>query len=388
VIAPAAQSRPQSNAQAWRPTHTLGPVAADTKTTQAQGPEESTLTVVLALIANLGVAVLKLAAGLISGSAALISEAAHSAGDSSTELLLLTALRRSERPADRVHPFGYGKERYFWSLIAAVTILVSGAAFSIYQGLATIFGAGEESTMLWINYPVLAIAAVLEGISFRQAIRQAKGAAARGRRSVRSYLRDPDDPTVKSVVLEDSAALIGLVFAGIGVGLHQLTGNSVYDGSASLAIGALLVFAAFALAQSCKGLLVGKQADLRMLQQISRRVEAEPEILDVVDLLTMMVGVNRILLCLRVDVENNVSAAEIEQACVRIDSQLREEFPSLYEIFIQPVPRSDARLRNRVLNRYGRVLADEPDSEAGDRRASLAAIDDGREPADRARPQR
>jgi len=353
-------------------------VAADTEK-KGQGSEESTLTVLLALLANLGVAILKLAAGLISGSGALLSEAAHSAGDSSTELLLLTALRRSERPADRVHPFGYGKERYFWSLIAAVTILVSGAAFSIYQGLATIFGSGEESSRLWINYPVLAVAAVLEGISFRQAIRQTKGAAARGRRSVRSYLRDPDDPTVKSVVLEDSAALVGLAFAGIGVGLHQLTGNPVYDGIASLAIGLLLVFAAFALAQSCKGLLVGKQADLRMLQEISRRVEAEPEILDVVDLLTMMVGVHRILLCLRVDVENNVSAAEIEQACVRIDGQLRAEFPSLYEIFIQPVPRSDAGLRDRVLNRYGRVLADEPASEADDRQASLAAIQEGRD---------
>ena len=350
-------------------------VAADTETKQSRGSEESTLTVVLALVANLGVAVLKLAAGLISGSAALLSEAAHSAGDSSTELLLLTALRRSERPADRVHPFGYGKERYFWSLIAAVTILVSGAAFSIYQGLATILGGNSDNGRLWINYPVLGLAAILEGISFRQAIGQAKGAAARGRRSVRSYIRDPDDPTVKSVVLEDSAALIGLAIAAIGVALHQLTGESVYDGSASLAIGLLLVFAAFALAQSCEGLLIGKQADLRMLQEISRRVEAEPEILDVVDLLTMMVGVHRILLCLRVDVEDNVTASEIERACVRIDKQLRAEFPSLDEIFIQPVPRSDASLRRRVLNRYGRVLADEPASEADDRQQSLAAKD-------------
>ncbi|HEU5269632.1 MAG TPA: cation diffusion facilitator family transporter [Jatrophihabitans sp.] len=350
-------------------------MAADTDTGKNQGSEESTLTVVLALVANLGVALLKLAAGLISGSGALLSEAAHSAGDSSTELLLLTALRRSERPADRVHPFGYGKERYFWSLIAAVTILVSGAAFSIYQGLVTIFGQQGEHGRLWINYPVLALAAILEAISFRQAIRQAKGAAHRGRRSVQSYLRDPDDPTVKSVVLEDSAALIGLLLAGVGVGLHQLTGNAVYDGIASLAIGLLLVFAAFALAQSCKGLLIGKQADPRMLQEISRRVEAEPEILDVVDLLTMMVGVNRVLLCLRVDVENNYTAEEIERACVRIDTQLRAEFSSLDEIFIQPVPRSDARLRSRVLHRYGRVLADEPDSEAGARQASRAGQD-------------
>ncbi len=167
---------------------------------------ESTVTVLLALGANVGVGLLKLAAGLVTGSGALLSEAAHSAGDSTTELLLLTALRRSQRPADRVHPFGYGKERYFWSLLAAVTILVSGAAFSIFQGLHTIFGSGEGTERIWINYPVLAIAFVLEGISFRQAVQQAKGAAKRGKRSVRSYIRDPEDPTVKSVVLEDSAA--------------------------------------------------------------------------------------------------------------------------------------------------------------------------------------
>ncbi len=334
---------------------------------------ESTRTVLLALAANVGVGLLKLAAGLITGSGALLSEAAHSAGDSSTELLLLTALRRSKRPADRVHPFGYGKERYFWSLLAAVTILVSGAAFSIFQGLHTILASNQDSDRLWINYPVLVLAFVLEAISFRQAIGQVRGAAHRGRRSVRSYLRDPEDPTVKSVVLEDSAALVGLIIAAAGVGLHQLTGRSEWDGAASLAIGVLLIGAAFALAQTCKGLLIGKQADLRLVRAIGARLEQQPEIVDVVDLLTMMTGVDRILLCARVDFDDGYSAADLEQACVRIDGALRAEFGSLDEIFIQPVPRSDAPLRDRVLNRYGRVLADEPDSEAGDRQRSREA---------------
>lgn len=336
--------------------------------------EEGTLTVLLALGANVGVGLLKLIAGLITGSGALLSEAAHSAGDSSTEILLLTALKRSERPADRVHPFGYGKERYFWSLLAAVTILVSGAAFSIYQGLHTILGPAEESKALWINYPVLAIAAILEGTSFRQALNQAKGAARKGRRSVKSYIRDPDDPTVKSVVLEDSAALVGLLLAGLGVLGHQLTGNQVWDGAASLAIGVLLVFAAAALAQSCKGLLIGKQADLRTIQEIGRRLEQEPEIVDVVDVQTMLIGVDRILLCTRVDFEDGYTAADVENACVRIDQDLRRDFPNLAEVFIQPVPRSDAGLRQRVLDRYGRVLADEPESEAKARQDSAAAF--------------
>jgi cation diffusion facilitator family transporter len=331
---------------------------------------ESTVTVLLALGANLGVGLLKLAAGLITGSGALLSEAAHSAGDSSTELLLLTALRRSQRPADRVHPFGYGKERYFWSLLAAVTILVSGAAFSIFQGLHTILGGHESSDRIWINYPVLALAFVLEAVSFRQAIGQVRTAAAKGRRSVRSYIRDPDDPTVKSVVLEDSAALIGLLLAGAGVGLHQLTGSAFWDGAASLAIGLLLIVAAFALAQTCKGLLIGKQADLRLVKEVAARLEQQPEIIDVVDLLSMMTGVNRILLCARVDFEEDFDASDLERACMRIDGDLRAEFPALDEIFIQPVPRSDAELRSRVLGRYGRVLADEPESESGARRRS------------------
>lgn len=136
---------------------------SDTASTSAR-------TVALALVANAGVGVAKLVAGLISGSGALLSEAAHSAGDTSTELLLATALWRSSRPADRVHPFGYGKERYFWSLLAAVAIFVLGAAFSVYQGLDTILAPHGESHLLWINYPVLVVAFVLEGISLRQAI--------------------------------------------------------------------------------------------------------------------------------------------------------------------------------------------------------------------------
>jgi cation diffusion facilitator family transporter len=340
-------------------TEDPNPAAAETSAAQPAG--ESTKTVLLALAANIAVGLLKLIAGLLTGSGALLSEAAHSVGDSSTELLLLTALRKSEKPADSVHPFGYGKERYFWSLLAAVTILVSGAAFSIYEGLDTILAGEGPVKDAWLSYLVLVLAAILEGTSLRQGIMQMRDVAARGRRSTRSYLRNPDDPTVKSVVLEDSAAIIGLVLAATGVGLHQLTGHGYYDGAASLAIGVLLIGAAFALAQSCKGLLIGKQADLRLVRAISDRLEEQPEILDVVDVLTMMTGVNRVLLCVRVDLVNSYTAADVERACIRIDSELREEFTDLDEIFIQPVPRSDAALREKVLTRYGRVLADEPE---------------------------
>jgi cation diffusion facilitator family transporter len=319
---------------------------------------ESTFTVLVAMAANAGIGLAKLFAGLFTGSSALLSEAAHSAGDSGTEVLLLTALRRSERPADRVHPFGYGKERYFWSLIAAVAIFVSGAAFSIWEGVRTILAGNEPLRHAWVNYTVLLVAFILEGTSFVRAAHHTRQEAGQRRRSAPSYIRDPDDPTIKSVVLEDSAALVGIVIATVGVALHEFTGNSVWDGIASLLIGFLLVVAAFLLAQTCKGLLIGKQADPRLVRAIEKTLEEQPEIVDVVDLVTMMVGTDRILVGARVDFADEYSSAQLEEACVRIDGLLRDRYTGLDEIFIQPVPREDPGLRSRVLHRYGRTLAD------------------------------
>jgi cation diffusion facilitator family transporter len=320
---------------------------------------ERSITVVLALAANLAVGVLKLVAGLITGSGALLSEAAHSAGDSTTEVLLLVAERRSDRPADRLHPFGYGKERYFWSLLAAGAIFISGAAFSIYQGVHTIVGESETSEKLWINYVVLGLAFLLEGTSFLQAIRQVHRKARRLRRSFRRVLTEPDDPTLNSVAMEDSTALVGIVVAAAGVFLHQLTGSAVWDGVASLVIGGLLLIVAFVLARTCGDLLIGKQANVELLREIEDFLEHEDEIVDVVDVLSMLTGTGRILLCVRADFVDSVSAGELEQACMRIDADLREQFADLDEIFIQPVSRADPRIQERVRARYGRVLSDE-----------------------------
>jgi cation diffusion facilitator family transporter len=321
---------------------------------------DSRLTVVLALFANIGVGLLKLLAGLITGSSALLSEAAHSAGDSTTEVLLLVAQRRSEKPADRSHPFGYGKERFFWSLLAAVAIFVSGSAFAFYQGFTTIFGGGgEEGSHLWINYPVLVFAALLEGISWRQAARQMRNETRRTHRSLRGYLLLPRDPTINSVLLEDSAAIIGIALALAGVGLHQLTGSAVYDGAASVAIGVLLLGVSFLLARACAELLIGRQADQRLLAAMEKFLEEQEEVIDVVDLLTMVVGTDSVLVCARVDFVDELTAADLENDCVRLDEKLRHEFPMLGEVFIQPASRRDEALRERVETRYGRALADD-----------------------------
>lgn len=325
---------------------------------QGEQGKHGTLTVLLALAANVAVGLLKLGAGLITGSSALLSEAAHSAGDSTTELLLLVALRRSKRPADRRHPFGYGKERYFWSLMAAGAIFVSGAAFSAYEGLRTIFGPEESAEHIWINYPVLALAAMFEGTSFIQAFTQMRRQARRERRSLPSLVTDPEDPTTNSVALEDSAALVGLGLAAIGVALHQFTGSQVWDGAASLCIACLLLFVAFTLGRATSELLIGKQAPQRLLDDIEKFLEKEQEILDVVDLLTMMVGSGRVLVCVRADFVDAVSSADIEQACMRIDGDMRARFPEVGEIFVQPVSRGDRRIEDRVQARYGEALSD------------------------------
>jgi cation diffusion facilitator family transporter len=328
----------------------------------ADGQGESTLTVVLALLANLGVAIAKLLAGLFTGSGALLSEAAHSFGDTTTEVFLLFAVRRSERPADREHPFGYGQERYVWSLIAAVSIFAIGAAFSLYQGVHTIVTEADEPARdALVNYIVLAVSAVLEGTSLRQGVKQARGEARGDHTSFTGWLRRPDDPTVKSVVFEDTAALIGLALAALGVLLHQLTGSGVFDGAASLGIGALLVVVAASLVRTNLALLTGQQAPRRLVQDIGRRLEAEPEIVDVVDLLTMQIGAARVLVCARVDVVDSLSAADVERAMLRVADRLMAEVPDVADVFLEPVPREDENLRQRVLERYGRALAEESD---------------------------
>jgi cation diffusion facilitator family transporter len=318
---------------------------------QASG--ESTLTVVLALLVNLAIAVMKAVAGVLTGSAAILSEAAHSVADTFTEGLLLTALRRSERPADRRHPFGYGKERYFWSLLAAVSIFASGAMFAFYEGFHTVFGEPEEQTRPLVGYIVLGLAFALESISWTQAFRQVRSESAAHGHGFWDFLRMSDDPTVKTVFFEDSAALIGLVLAFLGLGLHQLTGSSLWDGLASLAIGVLLALVAYILARTNKGLLIGRQADPVMVKAIWRQLAEVPEVDAVVDVLTMLIGTDRVLLCARLDFDDSLTAHELENASVRISAELRASFSDLDEIFLEPVPRSDPDLRRRVLERYG-----------------------------------
>ncbi|SER05794.1 cation diffusion facilitator family transporter [Actinokineospora terrae] len=337
----------------------------------AEEKEESTLTVVLAGSVNLLIAVLKLVAGLVTGSAAMLSEAVHSFADTITEALLLTALRVSRRPADRAHPFGYGKARYFWSLLAAVSIFASGAMFALYEGISTVFGEAEEQTSPLVAYLVLAGAFALESVSWGQALRQVRRDAAEQGRTFRHQLRFSDDPTATTVFYEDSAALSGLLLAFAGVGLHQLTGESLWDGVASIAIGVLLAGVAFLLGRANAALLIGRQAAPDLVFGIRDHLSAAPEVDAVVDLQTMLIGTDSVLVCARVDFDDTLTAGELERVCVRLAAELQSAHNDVTEVFIEPVPRSNTDLRAAVLARYGeRPGLSTPDSDA-------STVDDG-----------
>jgi len=301
-------------------------------------------TVVIALLANLGVAAIKAVAGVLTASAALLAEAAHSVGDCTTELFLMTALRRSKRPPDREHPFGYGKERYFWSLLAAMTIFVLGAGFAAYQGVTTIINGEQDTSAPYVGYVVIGLCALTESVSLTQALRRARGESRRFSTSVPRYVKEPEDPTVKSVILEDLAALTGLGFAFAGLLLRQLTGQGVWDGIAALAIAALLVAVAFELARTNLTLLIGRQANPKLVGQIAECLDEQPEVLALVDLRTMMMGTGRVLVCARVDFVDELSASDAERACMRIHKVLDGRFDEIDDVFIEPVPHDDPHM--------------------------------------------
>ncbi|MBU2664484.1 cation diffusion facilitator family transporter [Actinoplanes bogorensis] len=303
---------------------------------KSENPEnESVGTVVIAGLANLVIAVAKLFAGLVSGSAAMVSESAHSLADTITEVFLFVALRRGAQPADEEHPFGYGKESFVWAFIAAVFTFVGGAGFSIYHGIETIVHGEEMGAFVW-SYVVLAVSFVAEGASFLRARRQVAGESRRWGVSPSRFLRLTPDTTVKAVYFEDSAALIGLVLAGAGLLLTELTGNTVWDGVASIAIGLLLFGVAAILAHTNASLLVGRAVPRRVHNLIAADIQSIPIVVAVPTLLTMQLGPGDVLVAAKVDFDDDVSGGEIEAASDEAERRLRARFPSIRYVFLDP----------------------------------------------------
>ncbi|EDY44530.1 cation diffusion facilitator family transporter [Streptomyces sp. SPB074] len=312
---------------------------------------ESTFTVLVAAGANLGIAAAKLLAGLVSGSSAMLSEAAHSLADTVTELLLLLALRRSARPADEDHPLGHGHERYIWALLASVATFVGGAVFSVYDGVHTLTH-GETLGDPLLSYVVLAIAFLLEGYSLRTGLQQMAGEARAARTTFRKHLRWTSDTTVKAVVFEDSAALVGLVLAAAGIALTHATGDGTWDGIASLLIGLLLVQVAWVLGRSNAELLTGRPLAPAERAAIRAELLATEHVEAVLDLVTLVQGPDEALIAAKIDFRDASTAAQIEWSCEDAERRVRARLPRVTRVYLDPTPGAGRR-RREGLNPWG-----------------------------------
>ncbi|WP_078917130.1 cation diffusion facilitator family transporter [Streptomyces sp. NRRL S-813] len=290
------------------------------------------VTVLVALAANLVIAAAKAVGGLLAHSPALLSEAAHSVADSLNEIFLLAALRRSRRPADRRHPFGYGKERFFWSLLAAVGIFVMGGCFSFFQGIEALSnGAHEDLTGYVVGLIVLGVALLAEGISLLRALHQVRGQGGASR------LRDP---ALRTVVAEDGTAVLGVTLAILGMALHMVTGQVVWEASASLAIGALLVYVAYRLGRDARDRLIGEAADPELSGRIGSLLRAQPEIDSVEALFTMKTGLDSLLVAARVDLVPGLDSERVEEVAMRIKRSIARTVPEAEQIFLDVTDRS------------------------------------------------
>lgn len=280
----------------------------------------------VALAANLVIAVAKAVGGLLAGSPALLSEAAHSVADSLNEVFLLAALRRSRRPADMRHPFGYGKERFFWSLLAAVGIFVMGGCFSFFQGVEALRNGAEEKFSGYVaGLIVLGVAFVAEGASLLRALHQVR------RQGGRSGMQDP---ALRTVVAEDGTAVLGVTLAAAGMALHMVTGQVVWEASASLAIGVLLVFVAYRLGSEARDQLIGESADPETAARIRELLDAQPEIDSVEALFTMKTGLDTALVAARIDLMPGLDSELVEEVAVRIKRSLADAVPEADQIFL------------------------------------------------------
>ncbi len=295
---------------------------------------ERPIVVYAAIVANLGIAIAKFVAAALTGSSAMISEGIHSLVDTGNQGLMLLGIDRSRRPPDADHPFGHGKELYFWGLIVAIVIFGIGGGVSIYEGVTHILGPSPLEDPL-VNYVVLGVAFVLEGASWLVAAREVSSQTRPDEGFVES-IRSAKDPSVITVLLEDSAALMGLVVAAVGIFLAHELGEPRIDGVASLVIGSMLVLVALFLASEARGLLVGERADSDLTERLRRIAESEPEIEALEDIRSMHLGPDHVVITLRLRFASR-EGDHMAAVIARLEERLRREDERLGDITMQPV---------------------------------------------------
>ena len=289
--------------------------------------------VIAALLANLGIAVSKFVAFFFTGSSSMLTEGIHSVADSCNQVLLLIGNRRSKAKPDEHHNFGYGRRRYVYGFIVAIVLFLVGGLFSLYEGFHK-FTHPEEVSDAWIAFLVLGIAIVLEGFSFRTAMREAN--EARGQRSIPRFLRDARQPELPVILLEDAGALVGLVFALVGVSMSVITGDGRWDGIGAMAVGSLLIVIAVFLAFEMASMLVGESALPEETAAITRALESSPGVLRVIHLRTLHTGPDELLVAAKIAIRQSQTGAEIAQAIDEAEVALRAAVPSATYVFLEP----------------------------------------------------
>ena len=295
--------------------------------------EGSKLVLYAALAANLGIAVAKFVAAGLSGSSAMLTEGFHSVVDSLNQVLLLYGRRASQRPADTIHPLGYGRELYFWSFVVAILIFATGAGLSVYEGVLHILEPNpiKDAT---ISYIVLAVSFALEGSSWVMAVREF--ARDKGSQGWWKAVRRSKDPSSFIVLFEDSAAIFGLVVAALGVFLSHSTGDAKWDGIASIVIGCALAGVAFVLARESKGLLIGERADPRLNEAVRVAFVGRPEVTGVADVVTIHFAPDKVFVAADVDFEDRVAVGDIERLIAAVEAELRSAWPRIASIYVKP----------------------------------------------------
>jgi cation diffusion facilitator family transporter len=294
--------------------------------------DKSKFVVIIALLANLAIAFSKLVAALVTGSSAMLAETAHTFADTGNELTLLLGLRLALRPPDPQHPFGYGKERYFWPFMASISMFIVGGSFSIFRGIETILSPRELQD-IQLNYVVLGMSAIFDGASFSLAFMSLRQQLVKF--GLWKAIRVSKDPILFSVLFEDSAALLGLALAFLGLFLYQLTGVIIFDSLASLLIGLLLGGVALLLGYESRSLLLGEAASPETRQRIADAVRRVPEVIEIAELLTMHMAPDDILVNMDLNLKGGLTTAHVEEAIDRIEEEIRKAVPQARRIFIE-----------------------------------------------------
>ncbi|MEW6491317.1 MAG: cation diffusion facilitator family transporter [Cyanobacteriota bacterium] len=294
--------------------------------------ESGKKTIFAAIGANLAIAIIKFIAAAVTGSSAMLSEGIHSVVDTANELLLLLGIRLSKKPPDENHPFGHGQELYFWTLIVAILIFSIGGGMSIYEGITHLLHPSPLEAPLW-NYVVLGLAVFVEGFSWSVALNEFL--PQKGEQNFWQAVRTSKDPTIFTVLFEDTAALLGLIVAFLGVFFGHLFNNPYFDGTASIIIGLILAVVAFLLAYESRGLLLGESAGRTVVASIRGIAESDSGVEGVMRVLTMHLGPHEVLLNLELQFHKNLSAEEVASAVERIEKAICSQHPDIKQIFIE-----------------------------------------------------